>query len=123
MAEKKHSGFYDILDPLDEVMADKVFTIMEELLLRNCRLHMPSGKRGHEQLAKEQVLKTKTIANLRIFVEQAIRRLKSFCILKHELSISRLNKLDDVVRVVQYCRIYSIGTIREFRVAIMRETD
>ena len=26
-------------------------------------------------------------------------------------------------RVVQYCRIYSIGTIREFRGAIMGETD
>ena len=60
----KHSGFYEILDPLDEVMADKEFTIMEELLLRNCRLHIPPGKRGHEQLTKEQVLKTKTIAFL-----------------------------------------------------------
>ena len=26
-------------------------------------------------------------------------------------------------RVVQYCRIYTIGTIREFRAAIMGETD
>ena len=29
----------------------------------------------------------------------------------------------DNERVVQYCRIYSIGTIREFRAAIIRETD
>ena len=27
------------------------------------------------------------------------------------------------LRIVQYCRIYSIGTIREFRAAIMGETD
>ena len=26
-------------------------------------------------------------------------------------------------RIVQYCRIYSIGMIREFRAAIVRETD
>ena len=26
------------------------------------------------------------------------------------------------MRVVQYCRIYSIGTIREFRAAVVRET-
>ena len=103
----KQSGFFDILDPLDEVMADKGFTIMGELLLTNCRLHVPPGKRGHEQLTKQQVLKTKTITNLRIFVEQAIRRLKSFCILKHELSISLLDKLDDIVTIcAALCNLY-----------------
>ena len=94
----KHFGFYDILDPLDEVIADKGFNIMEKLLLRNCRLHIPL-ERGHKQLTKEQILKTKTIANLRIFVEQAIRHLKLFCIRKHELSISLLDKLDDIVTI------------------------
>ena len=88
-------------------MADKGFTIMEELLLTNCRLHVPPGKRGHEQLTKQQVLKTMTITNLRIFVEQAIRRLKSFCILKHELSISLLDKLDDIVTIcAALCNLY-----------------
>ena len=81
------SGFYDNLEYGDEVMADRGFTIAEDLLVRHCRLHIPPGKRGHEQMRKVELKKTKEIANLRIFVEQAIRRLKTFRILKHEIPI------------------------------------
>lgn len=62
----------------DEVMADKGFTNAEDLLIRHAWLHKPPGKRGSEDVAK-----TNEIRNLRIFVEQAIRHLKTFRILKH----------------------------------------
>ena len=38
-------------------MADRGFTIVEDLLIRNARLHMPPGKRGNEQLTKSEVKK------------------------------------------------------------------
>lgn len=45
------------------------------------------------------VKKTKLIANRRILVEQVIRRLKTFRILKNELPISALHHIDDVIHV------------------------
>ena len=38
-------------------MADKGFTIAEDLLLSHCQLHIPPGKRGSEQMRKEDVKK------------------------------------------------------------------
>lgn len=54
----RESNFYDILEPHDEVMADRRFTVMEDLLIRNARLHTPAGKCGNEQLPKSDVKKT-----------------------------------------------------------------
>lgn len=94
-------------EPYDEVMADRGFTIAEDLLLRNCRLHIPPCKRGQEQFSKSQVSKTKAIANLRIFVEQAIRRLKKLRLIKHEQPISLVSNIDDIVTVcAALCNLY-----------------
>ena len=38
----KDSGFYELLDPYDEIMADRGFQIREELLLRFCTLTVPT---------------------------------------------------------------------------------
>ena len=45
VAITRNSGFYDILEYGDEVMADKGFTIAEDLLVRHCRLHIPKKKK------------------------------------------------------------------------------
>ena len=88
-------------------MADRGFTIAEDLLQRKARLYIPPGKRGQEQFTKAEVKKTKTIANLRIFVEQAIRRLKTFRLIKHELPISFLHNIDDIIIVcAAICNLY-----------------
>ena len=58
-------------------MADRGFPIAEDLLPRRANLFILPGKRGQEQFMKADVQKTNTKANLYIFVEQAIRRLKT----------------------------------------------
>ena len=70
----RESEFYDILEPYDAVMADRGFTIAEDLLLHRADLFIPPGKRGQEQFKKADVQKTNTIANLRIFVDQTITK-------------------------------------------------
>jgi hypothetical protein len=45
------------LELSDEIMADRGFTITEELLLRHAKLHIPPGKRGQEQFCKAKVKK------------------------------------------------------------------
>ena len=95
----RESEFYNILEPYDAVMADRGFTIAEDLLLHRADLFTPPGKRGQEQFTKADVQKTKTVANLRSFVEQAIRRLKTFRIIKNELPISLIGNLDNIIIV------------------------
>ena len=103
----RESNFYGILEPQDEVMADRGFTIAEDLVVRSATLHIPPGKRGKEQFTKSQVKKTKAVANLRIFVEQAIRRLKTFRLIKHELPISLLSNIENIVIVcAAVCNLY-----------------
>ena len=87
-------------------MADRGFTIAEDLLLHKADLFITPGKRGQEQFTKADVQKTKT-GNLRIFVEQAIRRLKTFRIIKNELPISLTGILDNIIIVcAALCNLY-----------------
>ena len=44
-----------------------------------------------------QVLKTKEITQLRILVEQVIRRLKDFRILSQELPLNLIGHIDDIL--------------------------
>ena len=92
-------GFLDLLDPGDEVMADRGFPIRDELLLRRAKLTMPPAAKGQEQMPKSDVEKTKHVANLRIHVERAINRIKWFRIMKSTLPITLLPRIDDISSV------------------------
>ena len=78
----KDSGFLDYLVPYDEVMADRGFKIREELMLRMVSLCIPPSKAASMQMIPDDVRKTSSIANVRIYVEQAIGRMKVFHILR-----------------------------------------
>ena len=100
-ASDKHivndSGFFELLERDDQVMADRGFQIKEELLLKFCSLAVPPGARAKSQFTEKEVKNTKEIANLRIHVERAINRIKHFRILKSVLPISMLHHADDLV--------------------------
>ena len=57
------SGFIDCLDRYDEVMADRVFQITQELLLKYFALNVLPGARIKSQMANSEVRKPKTILN------------------------------------------------------------
>ena len=86
----RDSGFYDLLERDDEVMADRGFQIQENLLLHFCRLVVPPGTRVKSQMTKSEVKKTKEVANLRIHVERAINRIKFFRILKGNIPVTMI---------------------------------
>ena len=79
-------------------MADRGFKIKEELMMRMASLCIPPSKAASMQMLPADVKKTSNIVNVRIYVEQAIGRMKVFSILKHELPISLLSEADDIVR-------------------------
>ena len=91
------SNFYDLIERDDEIMADRGFQIREDLLLRYCSLSIPPGARVKSQFTKKETETTKEVANLRIHVERAINRIKTFRILKSVIPITLLHNIDDIV--------------------------
>jgi len=80
-------------------MVDKGFLIEGECAARHIYLRIPPGKRGKSQLPKSEIKKTKKIANVRILIEQVIRRIKTFRILSQEIPITLLSHIDDIVTI------------------------
>ena len=92
----RDSGFLDLLEPFDQVMADRGFKIKTDLALKQCSLSIPPSAAKGSQMVKKDVHDTSNIANVRIYVEQAIRRLKEFRILKHQQPLLYLPILNDI---------------------------
>ena len=92
------SNFFDNLLPYCKIMADKGFIINQECTARRIHLIIPPGRRGQTQVSG-QVLKTKEIAQLRILVEQVIRRLKCYRILSQEMPLDIVSNVDDILTV------------------------
>ncbi|CAC5371840.1 unnamed protein product [Mytilus coruscus] len=87
------------LEPNDQVMADRGFKIKEDLMVVQARLAIPPSTCDKLSMPSGGVLETSKIANVRIYVEQAIGRLKTFHFLKNEIPISCLPVCDDIVVV------------------------
>ena len=95
----RDSGFLNMIEPYDQIMADRGFKIKEDLMMHMASLCIPPSCAASMQMLPSDIRKTSNIANVRIYVEQAIGRLKVFRILKHELCISLLPMVDDIIKV------------------------
>lgn len=92
-------GFLNLLEPGDEVMADKGFPqIRSELLHRQCTLVMPPFAL-EPQFTREEVLEGYSIASVRIHIERAIQRVKIFKILQR-INVELFNKIDDIMYMI-----------------------
>lgn len=92
-------GYLDKMPQYSMLMADKGFNLDAECATRSITLSVPPGKRGQAQMSLDAIRKTKRIANLRILVEQVIRRLKTFRLLKYELPLNLVPCVDSIVTV------------------------
>ena len=70
-----NSGFVNFLQPHDPVMVDRGFKIKDWLAFYQCSLAIPPSKHSGLQMSETDVRDTSRIANVRIYVEQAIRRM------------------------------------------------
>ena len=96
----KKCGFLDYLLPGDEVMADRGFTIGEDMCSRRVKLNIPAFMKGRTQLSEEETVDSRRIAAQRIHVERAIMRMKSYRLLSTKFNIKSLRNADKTVRVV-----------------------
>ena len=94
----KKSGFLDHLNPGGIIMADKGFRIRHMLTLKSCSLRLPPGLKGG-QLKPRASTVARRVSNIRIHVERAIRRLKTFRILSQQLKLTQKSHMDSIVNV------------------------
>ena len=94
----KKSGFLDLIEWKDNVMADRGFNIRDLLLRKNAYLNIPAFSDG-KQLSARAVGKSRKIASIRIHVERAMERLKNYKILQGIVPLQLKNSLNQVMMV------------------------
>ncbi|KXJ07236.1 hypothetical protein AC249_AIPGENE18902 [Exaiptasia diaphana] len=87
LVEKSH--LIDLLEPPDLIMADRGFDIQDLLAHKRVKLYIPPKRQStQDQFSKEECFETMSIANVRIHVERAIRRVKGWHIFDQVLPLA-----------------------------------
>ena len=98
----KHCGLVDLLSE-GNVMADRGFYVQDILSAARVTLNIPPTlPTSRSQFTLADVDKTRRIANVRIFVECAIGRIKGYHILDGTMPISLAPLVDHIVHVCGY---------------------
>ncbi|KAK2193200.1 hypothetical protein NP493_14g07075 [Ridgeia piscesae] len=74
----QRSGFLDLINQGDLVLADRGFLIGEDLAARGATLVIPDFTRGKKQLSAREVERSRKIARVRIHVQRLMERLNFF---------------------------------------------
>ena len=92
----QESSFLNYLDPGDVVLADRGFTVAEDIAVHGARLVIPPFTRGKDQLSQREVELAKQLSQVRIHVERVIGLLKNkYTILKGPLPVNLLKHKGD----------------------------
>lgn len=80
------SSFYHLLERGDVVLADRGFTIAEDMMVHGCKLEIPAFIKGKKQLSQREVEFSQKLARVRIHVERVIGLMENkYTILKGPL--------------------------------------
>jgi len=105
----RHSGVISELQGKSNisVMADRGFTILDQLKAIGVELNIPPFLDGKQQLSAEEVQQGRSIASLRMHVERAIGRLKNFSILRGVFPLKMARLANQIVSVCAFITIFS----------------
>jgi hypothetical protein len=106
------SGLLDKLNPQDIVLADRGFTVKEDVEMVGAKLKIPAFTRGKKQLSAREVEESRLLARVRIHVERVIGRCRDYKILKGPLPIRLVKKKKDVEfatvdKIVHVCAAFT----------------
>ena len=87
-------------------MADRGFTIEDDLKPFNVTLNIPSFLDGRVQLSHDEVVESQAIASVRIHVERAIQRVKKFKAIRNEIPLTLHGSVNQIWTVT--CLLYAI---------------
>ena len=94
------SRFLDYLQHGDCILADREFTIAEELAPCGATLKIPHFIKGKIQMSGKEVDASRKISKVRIHVERVIGRLRKFRILQSNITMTQVKKLNDVIIII-----------------------
>ena len=92
------SGFIDLLEPYDQIMADRGFKRKTDLALKQCTLAIPPSAVSGCQMVSRDIKEASMVANMCIYVEQVIKNLKDYQILKSEMQLKYLLIADGIIK-------------------------
>ncbi len=95
------SSLIDKLEENDDVMADRGFNIRHLLLKKYCTLNIPAFSHG-KNLSLSSLRKSRKIASVRIHVERAIRRMKTFKIITGIIPLKLRFCLNQIMVIVAF---------------------
>jgi hypothetical protein len=98
-------GILKLLEPGDQIMADRGFDI-EGDLPAGVILNIPAFMNGQDQLSKEDEILTRRIASVRVHVERAIARIKSFRIMQQVFPLKSVEHLDKIWTICSYVSLF-----------------
>uniref|UniRef100_UPI00358FB443 uncharacterized protein n=1 Tax=Myxine glutinosa TaxID=7769 RepID=UPI00358FB443 len=93
------SGFLDLIEYDDQVLADRGFLIEEELAIRGARVAIPSFTRGKRQLTMKEVEMSRRLARVRIHIERMMERLKFLKLIANIVPLSLVPHIDNMVMI------------------------
>ena len=100
----KDCGILNLLEPGDDLMADKGFDIEDEMP-QGVNLNIPPFLKD-QQLSVQAENETRKIAAVRVHVERAIQRIKCFRILKNVFPLSMASELNKVWVICSYLTLF-----------------
>ncbi len=92
--------FLQFLQHCDLILADRGFTITEELAIHGATLKIPHFTKGKAQMSGKEVDTSKKIANVRIHVERVIGRVRKFRILQSTIPITQVKLLYKIMTII-----------------------
>lgn len=87
-----NSGFLDLLERDDVILADRGFKIGDLLAEKKATLIIPASTKNKAQLSAEEVRQSRKMSKVRVHIERAIRKMKTYKILDSSLPISVIKK-------------------------------
>ena len=101
----KDCSILNLLESGDQVMADRGFDIENEMP-PGVGLNIPPFLDGAPQLSLQDEVKTRKIASLRVHVERAIQRIKSYKILSNVLPLKMSSDLNKIWVICSYLTLF-----------------
>ena len=90
----ERSNFCQLIEMRDQYLADKGFKIHDLITLRGGSLYIL------DQFTESQCLKTMSIANVRIHVKTAIKRIKAWHIFNQVLPLSTHGSINQIINPI-----------------------
>lgn len=108
----KDSGFLNLIQHGDNVMNDCSFDIRDEGEMRGDYLNRPPFRNRNFRLSSEDVESIRRVAEVSIYIERAIQRIKLFHILDGALPLSLQIVADDIFQTCAYLTNFQTPIIK-----------